>query len=202
MLVLLVQESPLLFLGQEWGASSPFTYFTDHTAELGRLVTEGRRKEFAYFKAFADPEQRERIPDPQALSTFTSSKLKWSESTEAAHAELLLLYKTLLQIRNAHPACRSSDRTLSDCIALSPDTIALIRRAPAAPVCLLVIVHFANRALHLAISEEVIHSSLMAQRTATPSVSVLYKTEGAELEEAKPAVAHMRGAGAIVLELK
>ena len=53
MLLLLAPELPLVFMGQEWAASTPFQYFTDHEPELGRLVTEGRRREFARFEAFA-----------------------------------------------------------------------------------------------------------------------------------------------------
>ena len=75
-LLLLIPETPMLFQGQEWASSSPFQFFTDHNAELGKLVTEGRRREFGKFKAFNDPAIREKIPDPQAESTFTNSKLK------------------------------------------------------------------------------------------------------------------------------
>ncbi len=64
-LLLVLPETPLLFMGQEWAASSPFLFFTDHHAELGRQVTEGRRREFARFASFSDPSVREKIPDPQ-----------------------------------------------------------------------------------------------------------------------------------------
>ena len=62
--------TPLLFMGQEWAASTPFQYFTDLGPDLGRLVTEGRRTEFAAFPEFSDPGGPERIPDPQAEATF------------------------------------------------------------------------------------------------------------------------------------
>ncbi|MEO6828969.1 MAG: malto-oligosyltrehalose trehalohydrolase, partial [Acidobacteriaceae bacterium] len=78
-LLLLAPEVPLIFMGQEWAAPEPFLFFTDHNAELGRLVTEGRRKEFMHFDAFADEARRESIPDPQADSTFLASKLDWSK---------------------------------------------------------------------------------------------------------------------------
>ncbi len=54
-------------MGQEWAASSPFLYFTDHDEDLGKIVTEGRRREFRHFLAFVDPAEREKIPDPQAV---------------------------------------------------------------------------------------------------------------------------------------
>src|SRR5271157_2835029 len=66
--------TPMLFMGQEWAASSPFLYFTDHHDELGKGVTEGRRKEFADFSDFKNTAKRSKIPNPQAVSTFKRSK--------------------------------------------------------------------------------------------------------------------------------
>jgi maltooligosyltrehalose trehalohydrolase len=98
-LLLLAPETPLLFMGQEWGALSPFLFFTDHEESLGALVTEGRRKEFAGFRAFSDPAARERIPDPQAEETFARSRLDWSETGREPHASLRRLYRALLARR-------------------------------------------------------------------------------------------------------
>src|SRR5205823_431831 len=81
-LLLLAPETPLLFMGQELAASSPFQYFTDHEPELGRLVTEGRRREFRSFAAFA--EQPERVPDPQDEATFRRSQLDWHDAERNA----------------------------------------------------------------------------------------------------------------------
>lgn len=103
MVLLFLPMTALLFMGQEWAASSPFLYFTDHDAELGALVSQGRREEFKRFAAFADPCARERIPDPQALSTFEQSRLEWSERTEPEHARVLELYRRLLHLRNNDP---------------------------------------------------------------------------------------------------
>ncbi len=100
-LLLLAPEAPLLFMGQEWGASSPFLYFTDHEPALGRLVTEGRRREFEHFRAFADPASRARIPDPQAAATFARSRLDWPEREREPHASLLRLYRALLSLRRS-----------------------------------------------------------------------------------------------------
>jgi len=98
-LLLLSPETPLLFMGQEWAASSPFLYFTDHEPGLGKLVTEGRRREFSRFRAFADPATRERIPDPQAASTFAASRLRWEELEREPHASVLRLHRALLALR-------------------------------------------------------------------------------------------------------
>ncbi len=106
-LLCLIPQMPLIFQGQEWSASTPFQFFTDHNPELGRLVTEGRRREFQKFAAFRDPAMRETIPDPQAAGTFRNSKLRWAELEQPEHAGVHLLYRECLALRQAHPAWRS-----------------------------------------------------------------------------------------------
>jgi maltooligosyltrehalose trehalohydrolase len=109
-LLLLGPYTPLLWMGQEWAASSPFQYFTDHPAELGRLVTAGRREEFKHFSAFQDPGRRDLIPDPQAVETFERSRLVWGERGDPRHSGVLRLYRELLRLRASVPALRSSTR--------------------------------------------------------------------------------------------
>jgi maltooligosyltrehalose trehalohydrolase len=92
-LTLLSPFVPMLFQGEEWGASTPFLYFTDHGEELGRLVAAGRSKEFEAFSWQGE------VPNPQALETFTRSKLKWSEIALAPHAELLNWHRQLIELR-------------------------------------------------------------------------------------------------------
>jgi maltooligosyltrehalose trehalohydrolase len=98
-LLLLSPMVPMLFMGEEWGASAPFLFFTDHNAELAPLVTAGRRREFAKFAAFQDPEKRERIPDPNAEATFRSSIPDAEEAGQGAHAAILDLHRRLLAVR-------------------------------------------------------------------------------------------------------
>ena len=99
-LVLTAPFVPMLFQGEEWGATSPFLYFTDHKdRELGRNVTQGRRREFAAFGW--NPED---IPDPQAVETFECSKLNWSESDTEPHSGLLAWHRRLIQLRREIPA--------------------------------------------------------------------------------------------------
>jgi maltooligosyltrehalose trehalohydrolase len=96
-LVLTAPFVPMLFQGEEFGASSPFLYFTNYDdPELGRLISEGRKKEFVAFGW--DPDS---IPDPQAEETFTRSKLDWSELTEEPHASLLQWHKDLIRLRRS-----------------------------------------------------------------------------------------------------
>jgi maltooligosyltrehalose trehalohydrolase len=98
-LVLTSPFVPMLFQGEEWGASSPFLYFTDHEdQELGRLVSEGRKKEFAAFGWSPDE-----VPDPQAEETFERSRLKWDEESRAPHAELLEWHRALITFRKSMP---------------------------------------------------------------------------------------------------
>jgi maltooligosyltrehalose trehalohydrolase len=125
-LFLLAPYTPLLFMGQEWNASTPFIYFTDHNAELGRLVTEGRRKEFAGFKRFAGSE----VPDPQAVETFTRSKLDWSEAERPEHAGVRALYRELLRLRATDASLRERRRGHFDARPLGKDALVLERRGP------------------------------------------------------------------------
>ncbi len=96
---LLLPQTPMLFMGEEWGSSQPFPFFCDFHGELAELVRKGRREEFASFPEFHDPEQRERIPDPQAESTFLSGKLDWEQTREEVHADWIAWYKYVLTIR-------------------------------------------------------------------------------------------------------
>lgn len=104
-LTLLAPFVPMIFQGEEWGASSPFLYFTDHQdIELGRLVSEGRAREFESFRWDGE------IPDPQAPATFERSKLDWSEPGSGSHAELLEWYRDLIELRNRRSARDSAAR--------------------------------------------------------------------------------------------
>jgi maltooligosyltrehalose trehalohydrolase len=136
-LLLFAPETPLLFMGQEWAASSPFLFFTDHNPELGRLVTEGRRREFARFKAFADEATRARIPDPQAASTFEASRLDWEERVLDPHAGVLELYRTLLRLRRTEQALAAGTRFVV--VELADNGLSLARVDPAGSALLLVV---------------------------------------------------------------
>jgi maltooligosyltrehalose trehalohydrolase len=98
-LVLLGPFVPLLFQGEEWNASAPFQYFTDHVnPELGRCVSEGRRREFAEY-GWSETD----VPDPQAPATFEVSRLDFDEIAEPEHAAMLEFYRTLIRLRRQRP---------------------------------------------------------------------------------------------------
>ncbi|HEX3302474.1 MAG TPA: malto-oligosyltrehalose trehalohydrolase, partial [Thermomicrobiales bacterium] len=107
-LLLFLPEPPLLFMGQEFAASTPFLFFTDHNEELGKLVTNGRRQEFSGFRAFSDPILLNSIPDPQDLLTFLSSRLKLNERDR--NAGIYALYRDLLELRRTDSVLRSPSR--------------------------------------------------------------------------------------------
>jgi maltooligosyltrehalose trehalohydrolase len=98
-IVLTAPFVPMLFQGEEWGASSPFQYFTSHTdPELARAVSEGRRREFADFGFGPDD-----VPDPQDPATFERSKLRWDELDDGDHAVLHRWYRALVALRRSTP---------------------------------------------------------------------------------------------------
>lgn len=137
-LLCLVPETPLLVMGQEWSASTPFQFFTDHNPELGRLVTQGRRQEFGKFEAFRDPKVRETIPDPQARPTFDNSKLRWEERDAPGHIGVFELYRAFLKVRRTHPAWWAEARADWQALSLGEGMVALL--SPAAPprACLII----------------------------------------------------------------
>lgn len=128
-LLLLSPATPLLFMGQEWGASAPFRFFTDHPSALGKAVTQGRRNEFRHFKAFSQPDAILSIPDPQALSTFVSSKLNWEERYRQPHAGILGLYRDLINLRKTEPALQGKLNSSFEVQALTENILAVIRKA-------------------------------------------------------------------------
>jgi maltooligosyltrehalose trehalohydrolase len=107
-LVVLGVFVPMLFQGEEWAASTPFLYFTDHhDPELGRAVSDGRRREFAAFGW-----KPEDVPDPQDEATFLRSKLDWEELRGGEHASMLDWYRRLIALRRQLPALSDGRRDL------------------------------------------------------------------------------------------
>ncbi len=98
-LVFLSPFVPMIFQGEEWAASTPFLYFTDHQdPDLAEAVRQGRRREFASFEW-----KPEDIPDPQAIETFERSKLNWDESIREPHVTVAEWYRRLIEIRRSYP---------------------------------------------------------------------------------------------------
>jgi maltooligosyltrehalose trehalohydrolase len=105
---------PLLFQGEEWGATTPFLYFTDHQdPELAKMVEQGRRKEFETFG------WAQEVPNPQSPQTFADSRLDWDELTVPVHQDLLLWYRKMIGLRS----CLEPPQSLS--LQVSCDAAAL-----------------------------------------------------------------------------
>jgi maltooligosyltrehalose trehalohydrolase len=99
-LLLLSPHIPLLFMGEEAAAATPFLFFADWTGEAARLTREGRREEFANFTAFSTPQLRDKIPDPCDAQTFAASKLNWAWIEQAkVSVEFRSLTRALLKVR-------------------------------------------------------------------------------------------------------
>lgn len=99
--------TPMLFMGEEWAASTPWQFFTAHREpELAQAVTEGRRREFARMAWSHDA-----VPDPQAPETFAASTLRWDEAQTGRHARLLELYRTLGRLRAERRELTDPDRS-------------------------------------------------------------------------------------------
>jgi len=123
-ILLLAPSPPMLFMGEEFGADEPFLFFCDFEGDLAAAVTNGRRSEFARFAQFSNPAERDRIPDPNAISTFECSKLKWDALEESGHQEWLAFYRRLLHLRCRYVVPKISDGWLNDaCWAVSPTQI-------------------------------------------------------------------------------
>jgi len=97
--LLLSPHVPMLFMGEEFAAATPFLYFCDFGPELAQAVARGRREEFARFAAFAEPKARAALPDPGSPDTFARSKLDWPCRSRAPHRERLELVRALLRLR-------------------------------------------------------------------------------------------------------
>jgi maltooligosyltrehalose trehalohydrolase len=108
--LLLSPQVPMLFMGEEFAASTPFMFFCDFGPELAQSVANGRRREFKRFAAFADDAAVSRIPDPSAESSFTGSKLRWQERFAPPHRARLDFIRELLALRRQFLAPHLSGR--------------------------------------------------------------------------------------------
>jgi maltooligosyltrehalose trehalohydrolase len=130
-LVLTAPFVPMLFQGEEWAASTPFQYFTDHQdAELARAVSKGRRSEFASFGWSEDS-----VPDPQDPRTFERSKLDWTERDRAPHRDMLDWHRRLIALRRSHPALTDARMERVDARADDGAGCLLLRRGTIALLC-------------------------------------------------------------------
>ena len=122
-LMLLAPETPMLFMGQEFAASSPFLFFADHAGELSALVYEGRKRFLSEFPAYATPEAQEAVPDPSDPATFERSRLDLSE--RRSHEPIYRLHRDLLRLRREDPVISRQERGSLDGAVLAPQALLL-----------------------------------------------------------------------------
>lgn len=131
---LLAPQTPLIFMGQEFGATTPFVFFTDHHAQLGEDVFKGRKEFLAQFPSIAL--SQETVADPNNELAFISSKLKFEERQK--NKAIYQLYSDLLKIRREHEVFNRQDRRLIDGAVLSENAFAIRYKHPQSDVLLIV----------------------------------------------------------------
>ncbi|HET9842712.1 MAG TPA: malto-oligosyltrehalose trehalohydrolase, partial [Nocardioides sp.] len=142
--------TPMLFMGEEWAASTPFQFFTSHPdPELGKVTAEGRIKEFE--RMGWDPAD---VPDPQDPATFERSKLDWSELSGGRHARLLAIYRSLAELRRALPELTDPAFSSLAATADEDEGVFTLRRGH-----LLIAVNFGSAAVHLAARGELLFTT-------------------------------------------
>jgi maltooligosyltrehalose trehalohydrolase len=124
-ILLLAPQIPLLFMGEEWAASTPFLFFCDFGDDLAEAVRNGRREEFSRYPDFQDPEKRHCLPDPISEDSFQASKLKWDEVDEGKHREWRSFYKQLLTLRHTEivPRLRNIEGNSGRYEVLGPNAV-------------------------------------------------------------------------------
>lgn len=115
---------PLLFMGEEWGATTPFQYFIDHSdKDLIKAVDRGRKEEFAQFQTAGEP------APAHEESTFLNAKLDWNELSVAQHKTMLAYYEFLIKLRQTHPALMNYDRYSIEVVADADKEILIMERS-------------------------------------------------------------------------
>jgi maltooligosyltrehalose trehalohydrolase len=136
-LLLLGPQTPLLFMGQEFMASTRFMFFADHNAELRQMILKGRREFIGQFEAYATDDIQNAVRDPGDERTFLDSKLDWSETER--HAAALDLHRDLTRLRREDPVISRSDDLEIDGATLGEYAFVLRWFAPDASDRLLIV---------------------------------------------------------------
>src|SRR5580704_7192887 len=132
----------MLFMGQEWAASTPFQFFTDHGGEFGNQVSKGRLKEFENINARWPDDALKLIPDPESEETFLRSKLDWQEVPKASHQHTLALYRKCLGLRSSDPILQRCDR--SEWSVWHEGDFLFLRYGPESGPARIIVAHFAS----------------------------------------------------------
>ncbi len=121
--VLLSPYIPLLFMGEEYGETSPFLYFISHTDKhLIEGIRNGRRKDFELFNWKGEP------PAPDSLETYEKSRIDWSKRKKGQHSCMLSLYRELIRLRKELPALAVLDKDCLDAWGNNEKKVVIVRR--------------------------------------------------------------------------
>jgi maltooligosyltrehalose trehalohydrolase len=122
-MMLLLPQTPMLFQGQEFAASTPFFYFADHEEEIARSVAKGRAQFLSQFRILATPEMQARLPDPGDPMTFVRCKLDHNE--RRTHTQVHDLHRDLLRLRREDPVFARQEHGVVDGEVLGPEAFVL-----------------------------------------------------------------------------
>jgi maltooligosyltrehalose trehalohydrolase len=122
-LLLLGPQTPMLFMGQEFGASNPFLYFADHEPELAELVRRGRREFLSQFSRVEDFDRIAPLPDPEDAGTFSACKLNWEEREQ--HIQMMDLHRDLIRLRREDGVFSRQDSSLIEGAVAGPEALLL-----------------------------------------------------------------------------
>ena len=122
---LLLPQIPMIFMGEEWGASSPFPFFCDYHGALAEQVREGRCRQLEQQDPKPSAEELKRAPNPQAEETLRSAQLRWEELSEPAHGEILTWFQQVLRVRKQRitPLLEGLTGTCGSCRVLGPGAL-------------------------------------------------------------------------------
>jgi len=139
---------PMLFMGEEYGETNPFLFFTSHgDKELIEAVRKGRKAEFAAFHAEGE------APDPQSEDTFNQSKLQWGLLQQDGHKELLSFYKTIIALRKKYAPLHNTNREQLT-VSSDPQTNCLVLRRWEEEVQVLCLMNFSSKTHGLTIPDD------------------------------------------------
>ena len=175
-LVLMSPFTPMLFMGEEWGARTPWQFFSDHDGELGEAVRQGRRAEFA-----SHGWKTEDVPDPQSLTTFEASTLDWSELNDARAQSLLAWTRALILLRRTEPDLGDGRRDRVSCSGNESARWFVLQRGAIAVVC------------NLAPARQTIAVSGVTEVLAASAPGVLAAAGTVDLEGESAAVVRVTG---------
>lgn len=137
--ILLSPYIPMLFMGEEYGAESPFYYFVSHSdKDLIHAVREGRKKEFENYKWEGEP------LDPQHESTYDASKLQWQNRLVGKHNIILNWHRNLISLRRSHPALQNFNKNDIVANVINEESIVLHRQAEGGRQHLLCFLNFSQ----------------------------------------------------------